>query len=707
MANEELEEFKKIGDGLWVIKSENIKVFPCISRGNDVNDPYAVLNTEYNLTHLAASGIDDSKSYFVENNPDGNPRSIKCFIDGYYFEFEHATNPTVDVGDSVDYKYLSILKTGNSKEAVLSNVSANISGVEIQNTTSLDTDGYFYGLLFSNSRPTTMSATLWISDNFVTDYTKIRSAVKNTDDTNRAISGHITDNGLTTEIDQNTKIIAGKTLTIGNNTTMTDGSININTAEDAITTTGNITASKLTLGNEASLTSNTTETVYTDRLQVGKNNYEVQLNTVFSVGKDVFTINPRYGYEEMGSIGIPLVQLKSYSNTDEARLQIGTEDKLDNIILRSDGLINASTLKLGIGQSVTGFLDVRHVTKNILSAGKTGSDTLPYVRLGAISTRADNIAGPINATLCGDLSIYNDSQPGKSVVELKYDNTNKSGIINLYKSTETDAVITLDANTKTIKATTFDGIATAAKNNFKDSNWGALYVGSNAATGAQPVYVNNGAITAITSPIKVDYGGTGVNSLTGFTSDIETTKTITADSGLVIKENNTEVGRITGFTNGASQVGKYVKILNDDNFDGSGKRVMYRFGQKLQLFNTALTNKPYNEATYGDNLISLDGLSGEITAVSFNATSDIRKKENIKDYRCEKSILDLPVKKFDFINGPKNQIGCIAQDLREICPEIVQEDEDGYLSIKESKIVYLLLQEVKELKEEINKIKKG
>jgi hypothetical protein len=87
--------------------------------------------------------------------------------------------------------------------------------------------------------------------------------------------------------------------------------------------------------------------------------------------------------------------------------------------------------------------------------------------------------------------------------------------------------------------------------------------------------------------------------------------------------------------------------------------------------------------------------SGAITATSFTASSDKRLKENIDSYVCNKSILDLDVKKFDFINGEKAQIGCLAQELQEICPELVKEGEDGYLKIHESKLVYLLLQELK------------
>lgn len=99
--------------------------------------------------------------------------------------------------------------------------------------------------------------------------------------------------------------------------------------------------------------------------------------------------------------------------------------------------------------------------------------------------------------------------------------------------------------------------------------------------------------------------------------------------------------------------------------------------------------------------------SGMVTGGGFNAMSDRRLKENLVLYKCDKSVLDLPIYRYDFINGKKGQIGCVAQDLRAICPEIVDESDDGYLSIQESKIVYLLLQEVRELREEVDRLKEG
>ena len=99
-------------------------------------------------------------------------------------------------------------------------------------------------------------------------------------------------------------------------------------------------------------------------------------------------------------------------------------------------------------------------------------------------------------------------------------------------------------------------------------------------------------------------------------------------------------------------------------------------------------------------------IDGEMSAKTFYARSDGRLKENIKPYHCEKSILDLPVVEFNFIGKEEKQIGCIAQDLQEICPEIVKEGTNGYLEINETKLVYLLLDEVKKLKKEIEELKK-
>jgi hypothetical protein len=134
----------------------------------------------------------------------------------------------------------------------------------------------------------------------------------------------------------------------------------------------------------------------------------------------------------------------------------------------------------------------------------------------------------------------------------------------------------------------------------------------------------------------------------------------------------------------------------------------------LMAANSTSTTSSQTTTTYKNyNKLYANPYSGQLTATTvsagtFVATSDKRLKENIEPYTCEKSILELPVYTYNFIadDTKTKQIGCIAQELQEICPELVKEDEKGYLSINESKLVYLLLDEVKKLKREINDLRK-
>ena len=155
--------------------------------------------------------------------------------------------------------------------------------------------------------------------------------------------------------------------------------------------------------------------------------------------------------------------------------------------------------------------------------------------------------------------------------------------------------------------------------------------------------------------------------------------------------------------------------LTNASYDANARKLTFTKGATYNNYSLPTATaaqkggiKVGNHLTISSEVLSVNpdfGSSVQIKAGSFNAYSDIRLKENFQPLIPEKSVLDLPLYKFDFIDGAKNQIGCKAQDLQEICPEIVDEGSDGYLSIKESKIIYLLLDEVKKLKKEIDKLK--
>ena len=101
--------------------------------------------------------------------------------------------------------------------------------------------------------------------------------------------------------------------------------------------------------------------------------------------------------------------------------------------------------------------------------------------------------------------------------------------------------------------------------------------------------------------------------------------------------------------------------------------------------------------------------SGDIVAFG---SSDRNLKDNIQP-------IENPLEKMDKIGGytfvwNDNQsiykgkdIGVVAQEIQEVLPEIVATRDNGYLGVKYEKIVPLLIESIKELKKEVEDIKKN
>jgi hypothetical protein len=116
------------------------------------------------------------------------------------------------------------------------------------------------------------------------------------------------------------------------------------------------------------------------------------------------------------------------------------------------------------------------------------------------------------------------------------------------------------------------------------------------------------------------------------------------------------------------------------------------------------------------NKMGLDTGTGALTVVgdvvAYGSPSDKRLKENIKPI---KSALDkvsklqgvtFDWKKSDSILKIKKDIGFIAQDVQKVVPELVRENENGMLSMRHQGIAPILLEAIKELKAEIDELKK-
>jgi len=129
----------------------------------------------------------------------------------------------------------------------------------------------------------------------------------------------------------------------------------------------------------------------------------------------------------------------------------------------------------------------------------------------------------------------------------------------------------------------------------------------------------------------------------------------------------------------------------------------------------------------GTGYIAPDGTSsGGIyqgnNSSSWSTTSDKRIKKNIVDnttgldkinqiqirnfeYRKKDEITELP--KHSAIEKSGIQIGVIAQEIETILPDVVKEESTGVKSVDPSNLTWYLINAIKELKAEIDELKKG
>ena len=107
-------------------------------------------------------------------------------------------------------------------------------------------------------------------------------------------------------------------------------------------------------------------------------------------------------------------------------------------------------------------------------------------------------------------------------------------------------------------------------------------------------------------------------------------------------------------------------------------------------------------------------ISGELTVtgdITAFFTSDQRLKDNITPIpNALDKVLSISGNTFDWNEKSEkdgNDVGVVAQEIMEVLPEAVTTRDNGYLAVRYEKLVPLLIEAIKELKEEINQLKGG
>jgi hypothetical protein len=119
---------------------------------------------------------------------------------------------------------------------------------------------------------------------------------------------------------------------------------------------------------------------------------------------------------------------------------------------------------------------------------------------------------------------------------------------------------------------------------------------------------------------------------------------------------------------------------------------------------TDITTGTITASGISTSKLTYNPFNGEMTAINFNSTSDQNLKTNIKTVENSLNIIEkLRGVSFDWKENGKSSYGVIAQEIEEVLPELVKQGE--VKSVNYNGIIGVLIEAIKELKEEIETLK--
>jgi len=254
--------------------------------------------------------------------------------------------------------------------------------------------------------------------------------------------------------------------------------------------------------------------------------------------------------------------------------------------------------------------------------------------------------------------------------------------------------------------------------------------------GKTMILFNNGtdvvdAVTHLSSltlgtDLAIAQGGTGASTADAALTNLGATTTgkavfTAADAAAAQQAMDTEVGvDVQAYDAQLADIAGLTPT--DSNFIvGNGSNFVTESGATARNSLALGTSNDVQFDSFGVGTAA-SGTTGEIRAtnnITAYYSSDKKFKENVQDIDNALAKVDaIGGKTFDWTDDyikehggedgyfvQKHDIGVIAQDVKEVLPEAVREREDGSLAVDYPKLVSLAFAAIKELKEELNKIK--
>ena len=348
----------------------------------------------------------------------------------------------------------------------------------------------------------------------------------------------------------------------------------------------------------------------------------------------------------------------------------------------------------------------------------------------------------------GDGDTYIDFETNKIILSaggnlLDYTTTQLSGSAattasfgRLEVTTISASRVDVDAGTLAIGGTT---ITKAVADNIQDTS--GTNTGDITLAGGSKDFIQLTNQVVTVNQVDLTDDVTGVLPSANLDSDTAHLTTTQTFSG--IKTFSAPITASAGVSGSASSTGSFGKmVVGSTALANSGSTLFEIKGQQGTLFNVTdemsgsifsantIAGIPVIEA-FSDQSVKLGPVSNRVTidisgnvsasadivadgdVIAFNA-SDMRLKNNLKVIEGALDKIDgIAGYEFDWNdNSPGwarqrgHDVGVVAQEIEKIHPEIVEERKNGYLGVDYKRLVPLLIQSIKELKQEVEELKK-
>lgn len=393
---------------------------------------------------------------------------------------------------------------------------------------------------------------------------------------------------------------------------------------------------------------------------------------------------------------------------------------------RTNDIIDVIGSVVTIGDSETNTGNVV-ITGDITSSGKLYIDTIQETDSNATNTIT------VNSNLGVEGNLILDQATGAGKIEFQSANTPTWKIETSADHTDLDIALGAeyirfdsDANTITSSSWTIDNgmmPATLTADTSGNAATATAWAASRTVTFANGDVTGNFSIdgSADVSDIELTVADNSHNHEVSNITDLGTTLDAKADltgalfSGdvQIAEDENIYFGNQNSNTDGHAYI-RYGDFASGSRIFSIGLQDGTSNDVNSMIIN--LDGKSMYVNNGADSLLSISGTSGSLVTegdiTAFGTVSDRNRKENIVkiDNALEK-VSQISGYTFNYIGDDTPMTGVIAQELEEVLPEVVYETEspDGTQSkaVRHGNIVGLLIESIKELKAEIDELKKG